>query len=307
MDNLTIPLSEEILGAIQTLDFARTQRTFWEQNECVFLEPFLPPEVIEHYLLPQVEQLRAEVHRNYIPKHKKGGSVSYDTLAEKTPIFLDLYHSPAFIDFISRLVGTAVMPCPDDDPHACALYFYTEPGDHIGFHYDTSYYEGLRYTILMGLVQRSSHCRLVCQLYKGDSIRRMLDLRLATTAGAVVIFNGNKLWHAITPLEEGAERIVLTMEYVTNVEMGPLHRFASNMKDAVAYFGFSAMLRGALSRRRAGTPTPTSRPRSRSQIHDLHGLEKPSMPIAIPSSAPAPFRGLYNSHDTHPAMRPPPS
>jgi hypothetical protein len=256
-----MPLSAEVAQAIQTLDFAQTHRTYWEQNECVFLTAFLPAEVVEHRLLPEVEQLRSAVHRNYIPKHKKGGSVSYYTLAEKAPVFLDLYHCPAFIDFISRLVGSAVMPCPDDDPHACALYFYTEPGDHIGFHYDTSYYKGARYTILMGLVQHSTQCRLVCQLYKGDRTRQMHELRLETPAGAMVIFNGNKLWHAITPLEEGAERIVLTMEYVTNPEMSPFHRFISHMKDAIAYFGFSTVLRGALSGRRARTAPPPARPR----------------------------------------------
>jgi hypothetical protein len=75
-----------------------------------------------------------------------------------------------------------------------------------------------------------------------------------------VIFNGNKLWHAIAPLEAGAERIVLTMEYVTNPTMSPFHRFISNMKDAIAYFGFSAVLRGALSRQRGDSPKRTSRP-----------------------------------------------
>jgi alkylated DNA repair dioxygenase AlkB len=173
-------LSEDVASAIQALDFERTYHIYWEQNECVFLEQFLPSAVVEHHLLPDVEPLRAKVHRNYIPKHQKGGSVSSYTLAQKAPIFLDLYRSPAFIDFISRLVGAAVMPCPDNDPHACALYFYTEPGDHIGFHYDTSYYKGARYTILMGLVQRSSRCRLIGQLYKGDSTREMQELRLAT-------------------------------------------------------------------------------------------------------------------------------
>jgi hypothetical protein len=76
----------------------------------------------------------------------------------------------------------------------------------------------------------------------------------------MVIFNGKKLWHAITPLEAGAERIVLTMEYVTNPAMGSFHRFISNIKDAVAYFGFSAVLRGALSRRRENSPKRTSQP-----------------------------------------------
>lgn len=264
MDSLTIPLAEEVPRAIQALDFDQTHRTYWEQSECVFLERFLPAEVVEHHLLPPVEQLRADVHRTYIPKHKKGGSVSYYTLAEKAPVFLELYRSPAFIDFISRLVGHPVVPCPDEDPHACALYFYTEPGDHIGFHYDTSYYKGARYTVLMGLVQRSAECRLICQLYKGDSTRAMKELRLTTPPGAMAIFNGNKLWHAITPLEEGAERVVLTMEYVTNPEMGSFSRFVSNMKDAIAYFGFSAVLRGALTRRHVQPSAGSSRPPSQS-------------------------------------------
>jgi hypothetical protein len=250
MSSLTISLADEVPRALQRLDFARTHRTYWEQNECVFLERFLPTEVVQQHLLPEVEQLRSEVHRNYIPKHKKGGSISYYTLADKAPVFLDLYRSAAFIDFMSRLVGHPVQPCPDDDPHACALYFYSEPGDHIGFHYDTSYYKGARYTVLMGLVQRSAACRLICQLYKDEPTRPIHELQLATPPGAMVIFNGNKLWHAVTPLEEGAERVVLTMEYVTNPEMGPLNRFISNMKDAIAYFGFSAVLRGGLSRRR---------------------------------------------------------
>jgi hypothetical protein len=67
----------------------------------------------------------------------------------------------------------------------------------------------------------------------------------------MVIFNGDKLWHAVTPLEPGAERIMLTMEYVTNPKMGTFQRFISNMKDAIAYFGVSALCRARPSARRA--------------------------------------------------------
>jgi len=250
MECSTIALSEGIRQALQALDFDRVHRLYWEQHECVLLEHVLPYEVLEHYLLPEAEQLRADVHRNYIPRHKKGGSVSFYTVAEKAPAVLTLYRHPTFIDFLSRLVGTPVMACPDDDPHACALYFYTEPGDHIGFHYDTSYYQGARYTVLVGLVQRSQHCQLVCQLYKDDPTREPKDLQLATHPGTMVIFNGDKLWHAVTPLEQGAERIILTMEYVTNRKMGAGKRFLSNLKDALPYFGVSALVRGRPGARR---------------------------------------------------------
>jgi hypothetical protein len=63
-----------------------------------------------------------------------------------------------------------------------------------------------------------------------------------------VLFNGDKLWHAITPLGEGEERVSLTLEYVTDARMTPVKRFVSNMKDAVAYFGFRAVF-GSAARR----------------------------------------------------------
>ena len=236
-------LLRELARALDRVDVERARREYWDQNECLFLERFLPPEVVERHLLPEVDKLRPNVHRNYIPGHKKGGAISYYTLSEKAPLFLALYKSPAFIDFVSRLTGARVRPCPDADPHACALYFYTEPGDHMGFHYDNSYYRGDRYTILLGLVQRTEHCRLVARLYRDDPTRETREVQLAYGPGALVIFNGPKLYHAVTPLAEGEERIVLTMEYVTNPEMGVLNRVLSNMKDAFAYFGVRALIR----------------------------------------------------------------
>ena len=242
-------LEEELGQTISRLDVERVRREFWDQNEYVFLDRFLSPDLVEKILVPEVERLRHSVHRNYIPGHKKGGSVSAYTLSEKAPVFLSLYSSPVFLDFLRRLVGDSILVCPEDDPHACALYYYTEPGDHIGFHYDTSYYRGSRYTVLLGLVQRSTSCRLVAHLYKDDPQREMKVVDLGYGPGALIIFNGNKLWHAVTPLGTGEERVVLTMEYVTNQEMAPLKRAFSNLKDAFAYFGVSALI-GRRSRRK---------------------------------------------------------
>ncbi len=213
--------------------------TYWAQNEFIHLERLLPPSVVEP-MVEEVERARPAVNRNYIPRHKKGGSVSSYTLRAQAPAILTLYRSPAFLEFVARVTGHAAQPCPESDPHACALYFYTEPGDHIGFHYDTSYYKGTRYTVLVGLVERSSS-RLVCKLHKDDPARPTRELALATEPGTLVLFNGDKLWHKITPLGDGEERVSLTLEYVTDPGMTAAKRFISNMKDAVAYFGFRSV------------------------------------------------------------------
>lgn len=241
-------VAEAVDQAVARLDFDRLHREYWEQNEFLFIPQFLPRAMVEASLVPQAQEVKGELNRNYIPGHKKGGSVSYYTVIEKAPRFLELYRSRAFMEFLSRLVQAKLMLCPENDPHSCALYYYTEPGDHIGFHYDTSYYRGARYTILMGLVDKSTQCKLVCELFKDDPVKTPRHVELVTQPGDLVIFNGDKLWHAVTPLGQGEERIALTMEYVTNPEMGPFKRLYSNLKDSFAYFGVRGVFKHAWSR-----------------------------------------------------------
>jgi len=236
-------VAEAVERAVAALDLEWVHRQYWDQNEFVFLRGFLPRALVEEALVPEVERLKPRLNRNYIPKRKKGGSVSYFIVREEAPKFLELYRSQVFMDFLSRLVRAKVMVCPENDPHSCALYYYTEPGDYIGFHYDTSYYKGARYTILMGLIDRAASCKLVCRLYKDDPSRETKELELVTEPGDLVIFNGDKLWHAVTPLGEGEYRVALTMEYVTNPEMSPFKRVYSNLKDAFGYFGLKAFLK----------------------------------------------------------------
>ena len=243
MTSSTMRIGESVDQALAAMDIGRLREEYWAQNEFLYIPGFLPRDVVESCLAPQAQKLKSDLNRNYIPGHKKGGSVSYYSVIEKAPAFLELYRSQAFRAFLNRLTNADLLLCPDTDPHSCALYYYTEPGDHIGYHYDTSYYKGARYTILMGLLDQSRQCRLVCDLYKDVPGKEPIHLELATAPGDMVIFNGDKLWHAVTPLGEREERIVLTMEYVTNPEMGPFKRLYSNLKDSFAYFGLRAVFK----------------------------------------------------------------
>ena len=241
MSDTTTSVAETVAQALAGVSVDDVRRRYWEQNEFIYLERWLPAPLVER-MVAEVEAVRPGINRSYIPRHKKGGSVSFYTLVEQAPTIVALYRAPAFIEFLAGLTGQRLQACPPSDPHSCALYYYTEPGDHIGFHFDTSYYRGARYTVLVGLVERSSS-RLVCQLYKNDPSRAPVEVKLATHPGTFIFFNGDKLWHSITPLGEGEERVSLTLEYVTDPSMNPMKRLFSNLKDAVAYFGFRAVFR----------------------------------------------------------------
>jgi hypothetical protein len=228
-----------------TLDLSALHAQFMAHNEFLALENFLPEAWLAE-LSACLPTLEPRVHRNYIPRHKKGGSISKFDLDEHAPAFGALYRHEILREILGRITGQPLLLCPGNDPHTYALYYYTEAGDHIGYHYDTSYYRGARYTILIGLVDDSS-CRLEYQLYKDDSTRNTQAGALQLTPRTLVIFNGDKLYHRITPLAEGERRIALTLEYVTSSAIHPVRRFISNMKDAIAYFGFKQVFKSRAS------------------------------------------------------------
>ncbi|MFN7973631.1 MAG: 2OG-Fe(II) oxygenase [Acidobacteriota bacterium] len=244
----------ELAVAIGAQPRSDLRRRFLEQDEVLHVPDFLPGALVAK-ILSELPGLRGEVHRNFIPNHKKGGSVSRYALDRLAPSIPAVYRDPALRLFLDELAGKPLLDCPEDDPHAYALYYYTEAGDHIGYHYDTSYYLGQRYTILFGLVDRSTS-RLECQLFTRAAGKAPEPLSIALLPGTFVFFNGDKLYHRVTPLKEGEERIALTMELVTDTRMRGFLRFVSNMKDAIAYFGFRQVFR----RHSAPAPSPGNEP-----------------------------------------------
>lgn len=236
--------------ACEQQDVTKHRRSYVDQDEFVVVENFLPPGVLQQWT-EQFDRLKPHVHRNYIPKHKKGGSVAYSFVHQLAPAITGVYHHPNFIQFLQQIVDARISECPASDPHRCALYSYTEAGDHIGWHYDTSYYKDRRWTVLVGFQDQSSS-KLLCHLHTRNKGRAVEKLELKVTPGTLVIFNGDKVWHSVTPVQENEFRHIISMQYVTSGEMNPFMRFVSNMKDAIAYFGF----KGVFGRSRSSPDNP---------------------------------------------------
>ncbi len=220
------------------LDSIRSQ--YGEHNELFWRDAFVPADVVER-MAAEALALKPKAHRARVPGYKKSGSISAFQLREEAPAITAFYEDAALRASLSRVAGAELGLCPEDDPHAFGLYYYTEPGDRIGFHYDTSHYAGARYTVLVGLVNRSKSELLVQPWKKVDG--RVDELRVATHPGTLVFFNGGNIWHSVSAVGEGEERIVLTLEYVTDPRMSPIRRAISNLKDAMTYFGFKEVMR----------------------------------------------------------------
>ncbi len=227
--------------SLSKFDVPALRREFAAQGSFLYIPDFLGPDITAR-LIAAVAQVRGAVNRNYLPGHKQGGSVSRHDIDRFAPFIAELYRSPALIGWLGELTGERLLPSPAEDPHAYALYFYTRPGDHIGWHYDTSYYRGRRYTLLVGIIDRSS-CRLEYELHTREKGAATVAGAVRIAPGGLVFFDGDSLRHRITPLAEGEERVSLTFEFVTDPHMHPWWRLISNFKDAVAYFGLRQMFR----------------------------------------------------------------
>ena len=243
---MTDPMAARLGG----FDATELRREFLSQGAFVILPGFLPPELTAQ-LVAAVATVGRSVNRNYLPGHKQGGSVSRHAIDELAPVIANLYRSPTLIEWLGQLAGERLHMSPDYDPHAYALYFYTRAGDHIGWHYDTSYYAGRRYTLLLGVVEESS-CRLDYQLHTRNRGRNAVSGSVQIPPGGLVFFDGDALRHRITPLGEGETRVSLTFEYLTDPRMHGWWRFVSNMKDSLAYFGFRQVFRRRARRRQFG-------------------------------------------------------
>jgi hypothetical protein len=229
-------------GALHQADRAQLHREYMAHDEFVVVPEFLPPETLVGWQ-KELTALLPHVHRNYIPKHKKGGSVAFDVVDRVAPSITGFYRSSTFLRFLQEVAGAAMKECPEEDQHRCAMYAYTEEGDHIGWHYDTSYYKDRRWTALVGLEDQSSS-KLLCHLHTRNSGHAVEKLEIKLQPGMLVLFNGDKVHHAVTPVAAGERRYVVSMQYVTNGAMNPFMRFVSNMKDSIAYFGFRGVFFG---------------------------------------------------------------
>lgn len=189
-------------------------------------------------LVEDVETLVA-TERSYLPTHKKGGTVAYETLCSSAPGVVAIYLSPQMIKLVSEVVGETVQPTPLHDQSSCSVLFYERPGDHIGWHYDHNFYKGRHFTVLIPVVNRNADgSGLSAATLMGKVAGK--EVTIPTPPNSMVVFEGARIVHKVTPIAEGERRVVLSMTYCTDPRSSLLQGTARRIKD-IAFFGIRAL------------------------------------------------------------------
>ncbi|HEY4405006.1 MAG TPA: 2OG-Fe(II) oxygenase [Xanthobacteraceae bacterium] len=177
--------------------------------------------------------------RSFVPAHKQGGTVAYETLIAAAPAIVACYHSAGLRDIVGRLVGTPIRPTPINDQSSLSVLVYNKPGDHIGWHYDHNFYRGRHFTVLLaihnaGQADRGlSHAVLEARLPGRE-------LAISTAANTLVVFEGARVRHRVTPIHDGERRLVLSMTYCTDPRSYWWQGWSRRLKDT-AFFGLRAL------------------------------------------------------------------
>lgn len=228
MTQVPVDCLPPVLRVPDTIDFSRRLFTL---NDVLPAAQFAALEL-------QARQL-VETERSYLPTHKKGGTVAYETLCGAAPGIVALYRSAAIRELVSRIVGAPVLVTPVHDQSSCSILFYERPGDHIDWHYDHNFYRGRHFTVLLVLENRGhgpdglSAARLLVR----DGDREHI---VPTPPNTLVAFEGAKVLHKVTPIAEGERRVMLSMTFCTDPASSAMRGAARRIKD-MAFFGPRAL------------------------------------------------------------------
>lgn len=202
------------------------------------ISDFLPEKTLA--TLREAAIAQTHIDQTLIPGHKKGNTVAYRQLREHAPEIVAFYLSPELRETLSKLIGTSVRPTPAHDQSSCSLLIYTDPGDHIGWHYDYNFYHGRHFTILLSLENRhlDDEHKLSSAVLQVKNKKQIKDI--PTPANSLVVFEGKQVLHRATKLAENERRILLSMTFCTDDSTNLALDLSRRIKDT-AFFGLRAL------------------------------------------------------------------
>src|SRR5262249_37651086 len=141
--------------------------------------------------------------------------------------------------WIGDLVGEPVYPALDHDQSACSVLFYDQPGDHIQWHYDHNYYEGRQFTVLLSLVNQAAAGGLSASGLQHSNADDP-EIPVNTEENVLVVFEGARVRHRVTPTTPGDLRVMLSMTYNTQPRIRWIMEAARRCKD-IAFHGLRVL------------------------------------------------------------------
>jgi ectoine hydroxylase-related dioxygenase (phytanoyl-CoA dioxygenase family) len=183
------------------------------------------PEDVRASIMRQVND-RTNGTRVEIPKVRAGRTMTASYIRKTMPGLIDEYRRAAHA--VGRAIGQDVSPASLETELSLAVIVYEKKRDGIHWHYDDNYFRGRFFTLLVPVTLDDT-----CTVFEyKDLAQRPQSVRLEP--GEALLFEGSKLLHRATPLCDGQRRVVVSMQFATDVRIK--NRWLMKLKE-IAFTG----------------------------------------------------------------------
>ena len=145
-------------------------------------------------------------------------------------IFIDFYYSKELNSFLNNLLKLKLEPLPLSHLHACSILVNDQKDDYITWHYDTNYYKGKCFTLLLTLINRDKQ-RIFPSNNKNCIMLKSEQLCKDTEENSLIVFEGDQIFHKTEKLKENEKRVIFSMLFCEDYSQSNYHRILRRIKD----------------------------------------------------------------------------
>jgi len=235
--DLADALDDPFRDAVAGLDVEALTRRYHEDDGLILLEDFIPPAQREA-MAREVHALLPVARRTHVLLVRKAEAVCHFDIVERAPTLRALQRSPSLRALFRRVTGHDLEYRDEGDPHASGLYVYNRRGDHVGWHYDDcGCAPDASFTVIAGVIDDSTS-RLEVELHRKTPGRTPERRSITTRPGTFAFFRGSSVYHRVTPLGAGQERVTFSFVYVRKgFQPQGWDRLWQSTIDTFLYFG----------------------------------------------------------------------
>lgn len=155
----------------------------------------------------------------------QGKKLAYNEIKKLAPTLVEQIESEKFRKIISNSLGEEVYLSNKNDSDRLFTKFYFNQNDNIGWHYDTNFSGGRRYTINIPLyIEKCNTCRLQYKNSKGKTIN------VNDKLNELYIYEGDKIFHRVTNQTKNCKRLVIIIPMYNVKDFNLIGKIKTNLK-----------------------------------------------------------------------------
>ncbi len=214
-------------------NFLSSNYNFVLNDSIIYIENILDRNFYD-FLIKQINKREYDSNNLYF---RKGNGVSFYNLHRYYNGFIEFYHSNELKVFLQKIFKKIINRPSMNDKSCCSLLIYSKKGDYIDWHYDYSSYYGDRYTILLTLInENSKKTGLSSNTFvyiDNNGVKKEIKCK----PNSAIIFQGSKVFHKSTPIDNGEKRILLSMTFcdICQQKTNIFNSTYDRVKDFVVY------------------------------------------------------------------------